>query len=129
MKDSIEQSKWVKENQGPFQVVRQTRGGAYILEDRTGHILGTRFPPKALKIVPGAEFVRDMQQPSFYVSKILEHEKLANGSMKYLVKFKNVVEPKWIGADDFDGSILIAKYWKTRMKQDGQRLGVGDVEN
>jgi hypothetical protein len=131
VKDDVEKSKWVRQNQGPFKVVRKTRGNAYILEDRTGNVLASRFPPRALKVVDQTEFTPD-NTPSYYVQKILNHEKLPTGAYKYLVKFKGVNESQWISATDFDGGISIAKYWKALAKKDnndGQRLGVGDVRS
>lgn len=38
VKDDVEKSRWVKQNQGPFKVVRRTRGNAYVLENRTGNV-------------------------------------------------------------------------------------------
>jgi hypothetical protein len=117
VKDDTEKSKWVNENDGPFKVVRQTRGGAYILQDRTGAVLTPRFPPKLLKEVPMADFIPEGQARSYYVQKILDDERLANGSHRYLVKFKEFKEPQWLSASDFDGSMMIAKYWKQKLKK------------
>jgi hypothetical protein len=126
VKDDVEKSKWIKQNHGPFKVVRRTCGNAYVLEDRTGNVLASRFPPRALKVVDLAEFKPDLMQ------KILDHEKLPTGAYKYLVKFKGVNESQWISATAFDGGIFIAKYWKALAKKDknnSQRLGVGDVRS
>jgi hypothetical protein len=117
VKDDTEKSKWVNENNGPFKVVRQTRGGAYILEDRTGAVLTTRFPPKLLKVVPQADFLPEGRVRSYYVQKILDDDKLATGSHRYLVKFKKLKEPQWLVASAFDGSIMIAKYWKKKLQK------------
>ena len=117
LKDTAEKSKWINENNGPFKVVRQTRGGAYILENRAGTTLTQRFPPQLLKVVPHAEFEKADQSKSYYVQKILDAEQLANGSYRYLVKFKELKEPLWLEPSDFDGSMMIAAYWRKQLKQ------------
>jgi hypothetical protein len=44
VKDDTEKSKWVNENNGPFKVVLQTPGDAYIMEDRTGATITSWSP-------------------------------------------------------------------------------------
>ena len=55
----------------------------------------------------------------YIVEKIIDHRKNKNGSISYLVKWKNWNEKynSWVKTEDFDGLALINKYWKTKGKE------------
>src|SRR5271165_6249680 len=53
VKDDTQASKWDPAYKGPFTVIKQTRGGNYILQDMTGYEIAHRFTIDKLKIIDG----------------------------------------------------------------------------
>jgi transposase InsO family protein len=94
--------------EGPYKVVCHNRGGAYILMDRDGQVLGRNFAPSQLKMVLSDAWNED----SFVIHKILDHRG-DKGKEEYLVEWK---EPKgsrsWEPYNNFDDQEVIRQYWR-----------------
>jgi hypothetical protein len=99
---------------GPYRVVKQKKGGTYVLQN-LDHSLYHREPPRDhLKVIEGnADLSVD---DIFYVERILDHK--GNGSQRrYLVKWLNfpASENTWeptanlVGCESF-----LQEYWATR---------------
>jgi hypothetical protein len=89
--------------EGPYKVVSRNRGGAYILMDRDGEVLGRNFAPSQLKMV----LTDSWNEDSYAIHKFLDHRG-ASGREQYLVEWK---EPKgsqsWEPYRNFDDQEVI----------------------
>jgi hypothetical protein len=130
--DNTKMSKWNAKYEGPFEVVEQTHGGAYVLKDVTGEILPHKrtidmlkvieLPVEEKKISPMAmpsggegddkkkkvrrsERVKKEEKKEIHleVERILNHRKKGR-IIEYLVKWKNYGEEEnqWRKVEDFD---------------------------
>jgi hypothetical protein len=121
--DVTRKSKWDPKYEGPFTVVRQTKGGAYVLADQTGTELQRRFAISHLKLVK-TKVISTATLPvegekahsqHLYVEDIRQHRLATDGSgFEYLVKWENLPtsENSWIHAADFDDVNIIKQYHK-----------------
>jgi len=103
--------------EGPYKVVRRTKGGSYVLQDNNGSLLPRNFPPSALKLI-SQDPVRAGQ--TYEVQAVLDHK--GHGSKrKYLVHWKGYdqSENTWEPVDNFQDISVINDYWKRR-KLSGQ---------
>ncbi|CDH61115.1 hypothetical protein RO3G_08665 [Lichtheimia corymbifera JMRC:FSU:9682] len=78
-----ERSKLDTPHDGPFTVVRKTRGGSYVLKDIRGKLLGRDYAPSQLKLIS-----QDYDLPCddiYVVDRIVAHERVAPGKYKYLL--------------------------------------------
>ena len=109
--------------EGPYRIVRRTRGGAYELSDCNGMILPRRYTPDQVKPISSADHQydtaipksQDGDSPAYEVERILNHK--TQGRKKwYLVKWKNYPESEnsWNCEDDFIDIEIIRNYWKNR---------------
>ena len=100
--------------EGPFRVLRRTKGGSYLLKNNDG----TEFRRVAnqLKLVS-----QDMELPveseQVEIQKILDHRQV-NGTNEFLVKWKNRPSNfnEWVKQTDFAQPAVITRYWKTITK-------------
>jgi hypothetical protein len=101
---------------GPFQVVRQNAGGAYILRDEEGILMSRNYVASELKAISQDEVVPKSEL--FEVEAILKDNGKA-GSREYLVKWKNYSKDhnSWVKAKDFTDTQCIVNYWK-KVKKD-----------
>ena len=104
---------------GPYTVIKQTATGNYKLKDATGEAVKFTVPRHKIKKVENL----DNEKESFEVEKILDHKEEADGSFKYLVKWKNNDESEnsWVKDSDFDSKKLINKYWEEKDRNQGRR--------
>jgi hypothetical protein len=93
--------------EGPYKVIQWNRGGAYILMDRDGEVLGRNFAPSQLKMVLSDSW----NEKSYVIHKIVDHHG-DKGKEEYLVEWK---EPKgsqsWEPYSNFDDQEVIHQYW------------------
>jgi hypothetical protein len=96
--------------EGPFMVVRRTKGGSYVLKDATGALTPHNYAPSQLKKVDRDE-VGDV---SYEIEAVLNHRKGENGDDEYLVRWKNYGEEAdlWVLFKDFDDVAYINDYYR-----------------
>jgi hypothetical protein len=85
--DPILGDKLTPKYEGPYTVVNRNTGGAYILRDGTGALLGRSYAPSQLKLVLDDED----ESNTYEVEKIIAHRPhlLDKTKKEYLVKWKN----------------------------------------
>lgn len=71
---------------GPYTVVRKTKGGSYVLKDEQDQLLPIDIPPSQLKLISQDEIapVEDVYE----VDAIVAHRQEPNGSYLYKVRWK-----------------------------------------
>jgi hypothetical protein len=114
--DQTKSSKWDQHYEGPYEIVRQNRGGAYTLKDSLGDIIPSRRTAEML--VPIAEdgsWEESAMDDHYEVEKVVDHKLLEDGAgYEYLVKWKGYASDanQWVKAVDFGSLVPITKYWK-----------------
>ena len=108
--DPIQGDKLMPRYEGPFTVVRRNTGGAYVLKDGTGKLLGRNYAPSQLKLV-----LDDLDDADVYeVEKILAHRSSNAGEgVEYLVKWKGYPSEAntWEPECQFIERKCIDNYW------------------
>jgi hypothetical protein len=113
-KDVTRTSKWHSFYEGPSEIDRLNKGGAYILKDAAYSLLPFRFPPCHLKLVSKLESLMEKS----YLIKRRTRRLVTNWKYDYYVQFDIPdTTPVWIAAEMFDSPIRIEKYWKGINKQ------------
>jgi transposase InsO family protein len=120
-KNFTRKNKWEDHYIGPFEIVRQNHGGAYVLLDSDGQPMNGQFTIEQLKPWSrhhkiGQQSKQDIKPTVNYeemaeVDRILNHETQSDGSNRYLVRWKDSTED-WINADQFHSNRPINNYWK-----------------
>ena len=99
---------------GPFQVVRRTRSGAFILKD-TGGQLDRRFPIHKMKLVKS--YAPPIELSGVHeVKRVIRHRGEVN-AYEYLVQWKGVKNYSWVVEADFNDYDVIRKYWSSSRMQ------------
>ena len=96
--------------EGPFTVLRRTKGGAYTLLDATGQLLPKTVSPDKLKLISLPE--SSSSEPSYEVHQILNHRGSPT-NREYLVRWKGYGpnSDSWEPAANFDSPLLIQQYF------------------
>lgn len=112
---------------GPYQVIRQNAGGAYILRDEEGTLMSRNYVATELKAINQEEIIPKSEL--FEVEAIIQD----NGNpqnQEYLVKWKNYNKEhnSWVKAADFTDTEFIIDYWK-KVKKDhaGRTVNVNKI--
>lgn len=105
-------SKLEEEYEGPFKVVRKTRGGSYVLQDFDGNLLERNYPPRDLTLISGDP---TPDSESYEVEQILNHRAGEHG-YEYLVKWKgyDAEYNTWEPESSFNTLVPIQTYWDRR---------------
>jgi hypothetical protein len=120
--DKTRSSKWDPVYEGPFVVVKQSRGGAYTLADATNNILKRKFTVDMLKpmLVSSGGGIpvlpTNTEQQHYEVEHIVQHKRNRRGENLYLVRWKNYQpeDDSWVKEQDFDDIAIIKKFWLTQ---------------
>jgi hypothetical protein len=108
--DPIMGDKLSAKYEGPYTVVRRNTGGAYVLKDGTGALLGRNYAPSQLKLV-----LDDYEDTVTYeVEQILDHRDAPRGGVEYYVKWKGYTEQTWEPEENFVERKCLTDYWKDR---------------
>jgi hypothetical protein len=111
-KDVTRTNKWHSFYEGPFEIVKLNKGGAYILKDKANSLLPFRFPPSHLRLVPHSE---TLMEKSYAIKRILAHAAITGQPDKYDYYVQFAIPdstPVWISAEMFDSTMPIEQYWK-----------------
>jgi len=120
--DQTKASKWDPHYEGPFEIVRQNRGGAYTLKDAMGGIIpGRRTAEMLIPVAEDGSWEESKEDQHYVVERVVDHRLDKTGYI-YLVKWKGygVGENSWVKAGDFGSLVPITKYWKS-MKSNAKR--------
>jgi hypothetical protein len=71
--------------EGPYTVLRVTKGGAYVLQDQQGELMPKNYPPSALKLISHDDPINT--EDVYVVEAIVAHRK-AKGKYEYKVRWK-----------------------------------------
>jgi hypothetical protein len=95
--------------EGPYTVMRRTRGGTYILRDQTGEVSAKGTPVSQLRLI---SYENNISPDSFEVEKLVGH-RTTNGKREYLIKWKGFSEESntWTPEADVDTMQCIVEYW------------------
>ena len=103
--------------EGPFRVVKRTRGGSYQLMDHDGTLLARAHAPFQLVSVPGPALpplISESAANIFIVESIIDHRRHGR-SYEYLVSWKGFdpTHNSWEPAVNFFDIQVITNYWKS----------------
>lgn len=102
------------EYEGPFTVVRKTKGGSYVLKDESGDLLPIDVPPSQLKLISQDDIVP--ADELYEVEKIIAHQVNSDGKMTYKVRWKGYGpdDDTWEPYEHFTSTEPITEYWERR---------------
>ena len=103
---STRKSKLHPKYDGPFKILRRTKGGSYSLLDQTGALYPKNVSPDKLKIISLPDAA-----PSYEVEEILDHRGPAS-NREYFVRWKGYSQKydSWEPAANFDSPLVIQQY-------------------
>ena len=101
--------------EGPYKVARRNRGGAYLLMDHDGVLLGRNFAPSQLIAIPTPSIGDTCTDDVHTVEHIVDHRTRDRG-YQYLVKWKgyDASHNSWEPACNFFDVSVISSYWKSK---------------
>lgn len=104
---------------GPYTIVRETRGGSYVLMDEQGLLLSRDYPPSALKLISHDEIVslEEVQKRGkeyYVVQAIVDHKEISKGNYVYRVRWEGyeAKDDTWQEPSSFSSPKPIADYWE-----------------
>lgn len=113
LNDPRRQNKFEPKYIGPYNIVRRTRNGTYVLRDAAGDLLDRHVQLDQLKVLSKKE-AKVKVDDVYEVEKIIEH-KGEPGNYSYLVKWKGYENDgnTWEHQASFFDDGVIKKYWAT----------------
>ena len=107
----FDQAKIDQRYEGPFKVLRRTRGGTYIIQDADGTPIRRHYAPSQLKILTGDDTNVDA---TYVVENILSHRINPDGTTSYYVKWKHYSDSEntWEPSTSFIDTKIISNYHK-----------------
>eukprot|EP00732_Lithocolla_globosa_P004153 Lithocolla_globosa_v1_NODE_3676_length_1609_cov_4.326255.p1 type:complete len:275 gc:universal NODE_3676_length_1609_cov_4.326255:888-64(-) len=97
--------------EGPYKVVRTTRGGSYVLQDATNELLARNVAPNHLKMGSAATPFGE----SHVVEAVVDHRGPVR-ARQYKVRWRGFssADDTWEHAEAFDDEETLAEYWRRR---------------
>jgi hypothetical protein len=104
--------------EGPFFVIRRSRGGPYLLRDSTSEALIEKVPASQLKLI---SYEGAPSPDTYEVEKVVSH-KGPPANRSYLVRWKgySAEHDTWVKADDFVARECIDHYWDALRTNQGR---------
>src|SRR5882672_7827769 len=126
--DKTRKSKSDPANEGPFKVIKRTKGGSYELEDLDSTIMSRRYAPNELLPISNNNI---FDEALYEIDRIISHRKTKDGEIEYKVRWKNYTADydSWEPFENFDSITPIDNYWnqlKTK-STNNKDLGGSDV--
>ena len=111
--DELRSSKTEPRYEGPFTVVKRTKGGSYTLLDRDGTLLARNYAPAQLRLVSRKRVIPDADS---YVIAFVRNHRNAAGGLEYLVRWKgfDTSDDTWEPFANFNHTKTISDYWARR---------------
>ncbi|KAG1450460.1 hypothetical protein G6F55_009674 [Rhizopus delemar] len=105
--------------EGPYTVVRRTKGGSYVLKDEQNELLHRDYTPSELKVISIDESI--IEDEYYTVEEIRDHRG-SSGSREYLVKWAGYGDRAntWEPANNFSDPTFINQYWDKRKQLEGR---------
>ncbi|GAN11843.1 hypothetical protein MAM1_1096d11455 [Mucor ambiguus] len=100
--------------EGPYTVIRKTKGGSYVLQNETGVLMDRDYAPRELKVVNKNNI--DEDDETFEIEDILEH-KGSGKATEYKIRWKGYSHEydSWVTPDLITHESTIQKYWRRRL--------------
>ncbi|EIE80560.1 hypothetical protein RO3G_05265 [Rhizopus delemar RA 99-880] len=113
---------------GPYRVVRQVQGGAYILRDVDETLMSRNYSPEELKLISQDEIIP--KDELYEIEAIINHRG-EPGNREYLVRWKNYSkdDDSWLTAEAFTDPESINIYWRKLGKSINQNDEVVKKKN
>ena len=110
---------------GPFTVLRQTKGGSYVLQDATGALYPSNVSPDRIKLISAAE---KPSENEYEVEAVLDHRG-SGSSREYLVKWKDysAEHNTWEPAAHLENAPSVLDVYFERRHSPGSSLGESGV--
>jgi hypothetical protein len=101
--------------EGPYIVVRRTRGGAYVLRDATNSELAQLVPVSQLRLV---SYEGNLSPDSFEVDHIVTHRG-PPAKREYLIGWKGFAPEydSWVADGGINALECVTRYWQTQGRQ------------
>lgn len=98
--------------EGPYTIVRQTKGGSYVLRNVNGDIEPRNYPPSVLKLISHDNVIPCDEL--YVIDRIVAHKEIRPGVYKYKVRWKGYDEADdtWEPEKNFTQRKTILDYWK-----------------
>ncbi|KAJ8651366.1 hypothetical protein O0I10_013116 [Lichtheimia ornata] len=118
VKDMLRSKKLDPRYEGPYTVVKETKGGSYVLRDEQGLLAPRNYAPSQLKLVSEDELVDvnelyEHEGKYYTIQAIVDHRELAPGKYEYRVRWQGYTEADdtWEPPQSFHSPTPITQYW------------------
>jgi transposase InsO family protein len=110
--DATRSGKLSPRYEGPFKVMRITKGGSYVLQDAQGELLGRNYAPSQLKTVSHDSISAGQR---FTIESVVDHRGPPD-RREYLVRWVNQDRDadSWEPPENFDSPQPLLRYWHRR---------------
>ncbi|KAG2208001.1 hypothetical protein INT46_010367 [Mucor plumbeus] len=103
--------------EGPYTVIRKTKGGSYVLQNETGVLMSRDYAPKELKVVSKDNIEDDSE--TYEIEDILDHKGTGN-NIEYKIRRKGYSHEhnSWLKPEMITHESTIQQYWRRRLGKD-----------
>ncbi|KAG2199290.1 hypothetical protein INT46_005790 [Mucor plumbeus] len=103
--------------EGPYTVIRKTKGGSYVLQNETGVLMSRDYAPKELKVVSKDNVEDDSE--TYEIEDILDHKGTGN-NIEYKIRWKGYSHEhdSWLKPEMIAHESTIQQYWRRRLGKD-----------
>lgn len=102
--------------EGPYTIIRKTKGGSYVLQNETGILMDRDYAPKELKVVNKDNIDDD---ETYEIEGILEHRGTGKNT-EYKIRWKGYSQEHdtWVTPEMITHESTIQQYWRRRLGKD-----------